>query len=132
MTTDERLRELERRLAQAEETITKLDRQASLVKEGVSLPLPVRLRNDRGVVVIELSGDTDGGCLYIRDGKGNQRVTLGCGPDGGWLDITEAGRERLSLTLMATDEGGSIELTRNDGAYLVQAERYYSEDTGMV
>jgi hypothetical protein len=124
-----RLQELEQRLAQAEAHIDRLTRLAlPPAREGTTLVAPVRVTDASDRVLIELLGDADGGFIHLRDPDGNLRVTMGCGPGGGWLDIIHAGDERLAVTLMAAEGGGSIEITREDGCYLVQGERYYPDE----
>lgn len=122
---ERRFRELEQRLAQAEAAIVRLTDSASPSSHEVTtLTAPVRVVDLSGRLLIELAGDSDGGYVHLRDARGNLRVTMGSGPEGGWLDVIQASNERLAVTLMATADGGSIEITREDGCYLVQAERY--------
>ncbi|MCC2668565.1 MAG: hypothetical protein K0Q72_1036, partial [Armatimonadetes bacterium] len=91
-----------------------------------TLSAPVRVVDAAGRLLIELAGDVDGGYVHLRDTEGNLRVTMGSSAEGGWLDVIQAGHQRLAVTLMATDDGGSIEITREDGCYRVDGERYYS------
>jgi hypothetical protein len=123
---DDRFQELERRLAQAEGAIVRLTEAASgSSQEVTTLTAPVRVVDASGRLLIELAGDTDGGYVHLRDPVGNLQITMGCSAEGGWLDVIQAGNGRPAVTLVATDEGGSIEITREDGCYLVQSERYY-------
>src|SRR5688572_28052280 len=118
----------EQRIAQADETIARLTNPGSgTMSDGTTLTAPVRVVDPSGRLLIELAGDGDGGYVHLCDAAGNLRVTMGCGPTGGCLDVIHAGDERLAVTLFATDDGGRIEITREDGCYVVQGECYYRE-----
>lgn len=118
---EERLRELEERLARLEAATTLLSPPG---RGGLALPLPLRFVNASGATVIELSADGDGGLLCINNAQGAFRVLLGSGPDGGWVDVIDAS-QRLAVTLTTHDEGGSIEYNQNGACYTVSGERYW-------
>jgi hypothetical protein len=127
---EDRLRELEERLARLEAATAHL---VPADGERLTLPLPLRFVNASGATVIELSADGDGGLLCINNAKGAFRVLLGSGPDGGWVDVIDA-TQRLAVTLTTHDEGGSIEYSQNGVAYAVVGERYWppEEDEASV
>ncbi len=120
-------------MAEAEAAIRHLTSARSEVGPvGTTLQAPVRIVDAQGRVVIELSGDGDGGYLHLCDTEGHFRVTLGAGPDGGWVDVIQAGEERLAVTLIADEDGGRIELTRKEGCYFVDGVRYYPAEGETV
>lgn len=95
---------------------------------GITLPAPLRIVNAAGAVVLELAADADGGLLCVNSAKGEFRVLLGSGPEGGWVDVIGTADARLGVTLYATDEGGVIEHSHDGAAYLVVGERYGPPD----
>jgi hypothetical protein len=120
---EERVRELERRLALAEETIARLSSTLSNIDatNGITLTAPLRIVDAEGQVVLELSADMDGGLILVNSLDGKIRASLGCDPHGGFMDIIHAGSERLAITLTATPDGGNIEVTDKDGNYVFDA-----------
>jgi len=145
---EERLREIERRLALLEEAAAwSMQPAFSRDPTGVSLPLPLRLvnaagtsvielsagadggqiriNNEAGTSVVELSADADGGLVCINSSAGKFRVVLGSGPHGGCVDVIHAASEQLGITLYTVEEGGTIEYTENGASYTVIGERYW-------
>lgn len=123
---EERLREIERRLAYLEEAVARLLQPAAPEDSpGITLPVPVRLVNAAGTPVIELSADGDGGLIRVNAANGKVRIVGGCGPDGGWIDVIQAGSERLAITLYTDSNGGTIEYTERGTSYLVEGQPYW-------
>jgi hypothetical protein len=116
---EERLRELEGRLAAAEQAIAHLNQKGG--DDETVLTAPVRVVNERGETVLLLGADSDGGYVHLNNASGSLRVSIGCDAHGGFLDIIHAGSGRLAVTLTATLEGGSIEVTDKDGECLFDA-----------
>ena len=87
------LRELHERLEQVEASLARLANQQTA----------------------SICAALDGAYIHLNDRSGRTSVTLGCHPDGGFLDILHTESGRLAVTVTATPEGGNIEVTDTNG-----------------
>ena len=103
-----------------EERWATLDRLAQIIdvspSGAVVLKGSLHLADADGNVFCEISNDLDGGSLTVKSKRGNTNVSLGCTPDGGFVDIHHADGSRLAVTLSTNAEGvPSIEFYDSSG-----------------
>ena len=116
------IRELQERVQRLEATVAEL-RANSVArnKGGTQVTAPFEVADAEGKILLKLSSDCDGGYIAITGLDGKANVTLGCLPTGGFIDIHHTVSGRLAMTLVATEEGGNIEITDKDGNYIFDA-----------
>jgi hypothetical protein len=112
---DERLRELEERLARAEEALRLLGASVAVPADGgVVLRGPLRVVDGAGAPLVEVSAGDSGASLRLMDASGSRVVVLDAIPTGGSLSICHHAGKPVVL-MFADEAGGDFSLYDRDG-----------------
>jgi hypothetical protein len=112
---DERVRELEERLARAEESLRLLATHLAVTPdEGLRLTAPLRVMDSDGKPMLELDLGESGPRLCLLNGAGDPALVLDVLTTGGSISISNAAGRAVAL-LFADETGGDLALYDNDG-----------------
>jgi hypothetical protein len=120
--TENQMQQMQERLELLEKAFRRLEEEAA--NRTIRITTPLRVVDTEGNLLLEISGDVDGGYLAIYDREGRRTLTLGCVPSGGFLDIHHTATRTLVVSLEAKEQGGRIEVTDSKGANIFDTGKY--------